>query len=244
MYSINNPRSSEGGFTLVELAIVMIIIGLLIAGVLKGQELIGNARVTATVAQIKGIDGAVSTFKDMYSAFPGDMLTPATRLPNCTGGCATAGDGDGHLEANPSAIPTQIESINFFRHLSAADIITGVDQNAAASAGWGQRFPAARINGGLFPSYSQGGAAAGLVANGVNALGGTYLTLTTNPATAPGAGTGAISPNQAFRMDSKLDDGNPATGATRAFGTGCVTATGYDEASSAQVCGLHMRIQG
>ena len=48
-------QTSQAGFTLVELAIVMIIIGLLIAGVLKGQELIANARVTSTVAQIKAI---------------------------------------------------------------------------------------------------------------------------------------------------------------------------------------------
>ena len=67
-------QTSQAGFTLVELAIVMIIIGLLIAGVLKGQELIGNARVTATVAQIKGIDAATSTFKDTYSDLPGRYI--------------------------------------------------------------------------------------------------------------------------------------------------------------------------
>ena len=72
---------AQAGFTLVELAIVMIIIGLLIAGVLKGQALIGNAKVTAQVAQIKSIDAATSTFKDMYCLFPGRSIgtgyTPA-----------------------------------------------------------------------------------------------------------------------------------------------------------------------
>ena len=73
-------QTSQAGFTLVELAIVMIIIGLLIAGVLKGQELIANARVTSTVAQIKAIDAATSTFKDTYQALPGILRTPNTRF--------------------------------------------------------------------------------------------------------------------------------------------------------------------
>jgi prepilin-type N-terminal cleavage/methylation domain-containing protein len=80
---MNNTQKntrSQAGFTLVELAIVMIIIGLLIAGVLKGQQLIGNAKVTAQVAQFKAIDAATSTFKDMYASLPGDITNPNTRL--------------------------------------------------------------------------------------------------------------------------------------------------------------------
>ena len=77
---MNNAQKNmraEGGFTLVELAIVMIIIGLLIAGVLKGQALIANAQVTATVAQIKSIEAATSTFRDTYASIPGDwQLSP------------------------------------------------------------------------------------------------------------------------------------------------------------------------
>ena len=62
------------GFTLVELAIVMMIIGLLIAGVLKGQEMVQNARVTNTIKQINGYQAAFVGFQDKYSALPGDMV--------------------------------------------------------------------------------------------------------------------------------------------------------------------------
>ncbi|MCK5555335.1 MAG: prepilin-type N-terminal cleavage/methylation domain-containing protein, partial [Alphaproteobacteria bacterium] len=56
----------QKGFTLVELAIVLTIIGLLIGGILKGQQLMQNARVTATIAQIQAIESATTTFRDTY----------------------------------------------------------------------------------------------------------------------------------------------------------------------------------
>ena len=77
-------KRQERGFTLVELAIVLIIIGLLIGGVLKGQELIGNAQITNVVTQVKSMDGAVSTFRETYGAFPGDMGNAETRIAGCT----------------------------------------------------------------------------------------------------------------------------------------------------------------
>ena len=73
-------RHSEQGFTLVELAIVMVIIGLLIGGILKGQELISNAKISSTIAQLKGLDAAMNTFQDKYNAIAGDMNNVETRL--------------------------------------------------------------------------------------------------------------------------------------------------------------------
>jgi prepilin-type N-terminal cleavage/methylation domain-containing protein len=119
---------NQSGFTLIELAIVMIIIGLLIGGILKGQELVGNARVTATVAQIKGIDGAISTFRDKYSAMPGDIQSAFTRLPNCTANpCRRGGNADGRIDINVGGTPgISRENTLAFVHLAAADLISGV----------------------------------------------------------------------------------------------------------------------
>ena len=88
--------STTKGFTLVELAIVMTIIGLLIGGILKGQELIENARVTATIAQVKSYEAATSTFRDRFDALPGDMPSASTRIAGCNTNCnpgTAAGQG-------------------------------------------------------------------------------------------------------------------------------------------------------
>ena len=84
-----------GGFTLVEISIVMIIIGLLIGGTFGGMKLIENMQVNKTVQDLKAIESAALTFKDTYGRLPGDMPNTAARLPSCTDApCATGGNGD------------------------------------------------------------------------------------------------------------------------------------------------------
>ncbi len=65
------------GFTLIEIAIVLVLIGLLLGGVLKGQELITSARVRNLISQQDGIKAAFFGFQDRYRALPGDYARPA-----------------------------------------------------------------------------------------------------------------------------------------------------------------------
>ncbi len=122
----------QKGFTLVELAIVLMIIGLLIGGILKGQELIQNARITTSIAQLKSYGAAVITFEDSYGQKPGDITSPSTRLPNCTTGmCVTAGDGNG-------VIGTQYvdnENNAMWIHLAAGGLVSGIDMNSSWTGG-------------------------------------------------------------------------------------------------------------
>lgn len=237
---------SQAGFTLVELAIVMIIIGLLIGGILKGQELIANAQITATASQVKAIEAAMTTFRDSYSAVPGDMRTPATRLPNCGAGtlCATAGDGNNRVDdsAPGAAANSGEENSIFWTHLAAADMIGGVSSTSNDIAGWGGQLPAAEVGGGFTIGFAAGALGLG------NAVQGHYLALKLQPADVLGAAAGlSVAPTQAARIDRKLDDGVPDTGGVLAEGTNCEIAAGgvstYNEADTDIECGLYARVQ-
>jgi len=85
-------NNSKMGFTLVELAIVIVIIGLIVGGVLGGQELINGAKLNSVITDFSKYERAVNTFKLKYDALPGDM-------PNATDywAGATVGDGDGKI---------------------------------------------------------------------------------------------------------------------------------------------------
>src|SRR4029434_9813411 len=92
-------RLVQAGFTLVEIAIVLVIIGLLLGGILKGQEMITQARIKNVVNDFNGINDAYFAYQDRYKAVPGDDNNAATRWanPNPPGG-ALNGSGDGVID--------------------------------------------------------------------------------------------------------------------------------------------------
>src|SRR5438477_2747635 len=68
-----NGRPSQQGFTLIELSIVLVIIGLIVGGILVGQDLIKAAEIRATVGQVEKYNSAVNTFRSKYNGIPGDI---------------------------------------------------------------------------------------------------------------------------------------------------------------------------
>lgn len=230
---------TQAGFTLVELAIVMIIIGLLIGGVLKGQELIANAAVTSTVSAVKGVDAATTTFRDTYAALPGDITNATARLPNCAAvPCNNAGNGDSRIGADGDIIiaPTN-EMAGFWSQLSAADLLTGINPTIATpTTTWGGYYPSAPITGGFHAAFNNGA-----LGTNAGARAGHYLVLHNRPGAAPG-GT-ALTPLQAARIDRKMDDGSPGTGTVFPSVAACILGTVYNEASSTVTCDLFLRFQ-
>ncbi len=110
------------GFTLIEIAIVLVIIGLLLGGVLKGQELITSARVRNLISQQDGVKAAFFGFLDRYRAYPGDYGQASLTIPGCGGTPACAnGNNNGQITNNG----TVDEPIAVWEHLSKAGFING-----------------------------------------------------------------------------------------------------------------------
>lgn len=115
MLKFHRFRKDQAGFTLVEIAIVMVIIGLLIGGVLKGQAMIENAKVKRVIKQADELRAAIMTFYDKYGVYPGDE-----NLANVPpGGGDAAGNGNGQM-GNTAA-----ERGDLFVDLSLSGLISG-----------------------------------------------------------------------------------------------------------------------
>ena len=113
--------SKQSGFTLVEIAIVLVIIGLLLGGVLKGQEMIKSAKVKSQIQQIDGISAAFNTYYDRYGALPGDDLNATTNT-----GDASLTNGNGRGTYSPEEGDQYI-----WEHLQASNLLTGYAAGAS-----------------------------------------------------------------------------------------------------------------
>ena len=239
---MKTSQQNEKGFTLVELAIVLVIVGLLIGGILKGQALIANAQVTATINQMTGLDAATSTFRDKYNGFPGDLLDADERLPNCTGACASiTTDGNGQIDVTAGTVPTATdEALAYFLMLRADGLVTGF--TGSSTIGFGEGLPPASVGGGFFAGFSTGSDLEGVTT--ADARRGHYIAVAGDTAGNVSTTNGAFSPAQGSRVDNKIDDGDPTTGAVIGA-DGCVNASNaYDGASESSACAIYYRIQG
>jgi prepilin-type N-terminal cleavage/methylation domain-containing protein len=115
----------QAGFTLIEIAIVLVIIGLLLGGVLKGQELITNSKISRMSNDFNGISAGVFSYLDRYGAYPGDDENAAARW----GAPAEAGDGDGLVSGDAFSATVSDESRQVWIHLRQSGLVAGSGTN-------------------------------------------------------------------------------------------------------------------
>src|SRR5256885_10787896 len=120
------------GFTLVEIAIVLVIIGLLLGGILKGQEMITQAKIKNVIADFSGVSAAYHGYQDRYRAIPGDDPNAAGRwtVPSV----ATSGSGNGVVAGLYNSALATDESRLWWDHLRRAGFVSGSGTNQPFNA--------------------------------------------------------------------------------------------------------------
>jgi prepilin-type N-terminal cleavage/methylation domain-containing protein len=117
--------SKQKGFTLVEIAIVLVIVGLLIGGVLKGQEMITNAKLKRIESDNAGIAAAMFSYQDRYLQLPGDDDSASSRFTIFNALAATIdGNSDGSIAGDWEGAVNS-ETANFWKHLRASGLVPG-----------------------------------------------------------------------------------------------------------------------
>lgn len=224
----------QRGFTLIEMAIVLVIIGLIVAAVLVGRDLIKAAGIRATVSQLTSYQAASNTFRNKFNGIPGDLANPQQFFPGIvgvanSGGCA---DGNGLIETPVGACGVVFdngfggETALFWYELAQAQLIAdNIDDPSVllldnipvpqAGPGAASNLPLAKLGGGAAWTVSSD-----MIQN-MNYFIISNVSLGTMqwmgvPATysvgQTGANYGILTPAQAHDIDYKLDDGNPASG--------------------------------
>ena len=122
----------QSGFTLVEIAIVLVIIGLLVGGVLKGREMITNAKIKRIENDFSGVSAAIFAYQDRYGVLPGDDPSASTRFSGIWRG-ADNGNGNGNISGGWNSTNNGNESRKIWKHLRGSGLIAGPVDNTTAS---------------------------------------------------------------------------------------------------------------
>lgn len=211
-----SKRSSQSGFTLVEVAIVLVIIGLILGGVFKGQSLIDSARVRSLSTDVSGIRAAWYSFQERYRSIPGDFSNAQTQIDSAS----FQGNGNGRIDGGQ-------ERAAVWQQMALAGFIPGNFDGAQNAAGTASDMacapstcPKNPFNGYYKISYSAQAADVDGLAHEIF--------------------TGEQIPVSILaELDRKLDDGNPSSGrfrVHRAYKTACTKDGQWDVATGHANC--------
>lgn len=211
-------RPSQAGFTLVEIAIVLVIIGLLLGGVLKGQELINSAKVKNFANDFRNIPLYLYGYQERFRALPGDDAAVATHVTGGTKASSGGTAGNGVIEGHWDSTTVSEESYLFWQHIRLAGLAAG---------------PTATGDATYLPKNAEGGIIG--IESGLSGFIGATAASSGPPAVAATAALGGsyvvcslgILGKFAKQLDTTMDDGVTNTGAMR------VVAIGHPRGNSA-----------
>ena len=264
--SLRYTTAMQRGFSLVELSIVLVILGLLTGGILAGQSLIRASEIRAVVSEYQRYATATQTFRDKYLSVPGDMSN-ATRFWNrqvnqawcVTNSSASVttpgtcdGDGDGLVENTAGAVSQSSERFQIWRQLANAGLIEGnysgyTGSTAVDAPVVGDNTPPGKVATTGWSAYARGNYA-GLTAYLFAGDYGNELSLTRWTS---GTGSGFLKAEEVWSIDTKLDDGKPGKGFIFVWNIGECTDAGTGAGSETNTsasylltatttnCGIH-----
>ncbi len=185
-------KRNQSGFTLIEIAIVLVIIGLLLGGVLKGQELINSAKVKNLASDFRNIPLYIYTYQDKYHALPGDDPLASIHVSSAVTATTPANDaGNGRIDGKWDSTTATDESFLFWQHVRLSGIAAGITDTTDTVG-----YPARNTLGGLMGVTNS---AAELPIAGLK---GSYIVCSSS-----------IIGKFAKQLDVALDDGDPTKGA-------------------------------
>lgn len=225
---------NRNGFSLVELSIVLVILGLLTGGILAGQSLIRATELRSVSTEYSRYVTAVGTFRDKYFALPGDFSkatsfwTASGTCPGLSGTAAAGvcnGDGSGVIRGDAT---TSNELFGAWEHLAMAGLVEGSYSGNTGHATvfinrtpiYGTNAPVGKISSAGWMFHSQGDYT---VADTLFFEGNYDNMLAFGTATPNGFGP-VLKPEEAWNIDTKMDDGKPGTGKVKTreeYGTTC-----------------------
>ena len=221
-------KSQQSGFTLVEIAIVLVIIGLLLGGVLKGQELINSAKAKSYAQDFRTIQAALYGFQDRFKGIPGDLAGANVKITNATlATTPTAAPGgpvgNGFIGGAWNTTTNTDESCLAFQHMRLAGFLPGSTDATTGCSVAGNAYQQTNADGGRVGISSE------IQMTAPTAMTGSYNICSTGV-------VGKI----AKQLDTQLDDGNTQTGSFRvaeiATPTTALQLSDVNDATSYLVC--------
>ena len=216
------------GFTLIELAIVLVIIGLLLGGVLKGQELINSAKVKNLITDFKNTQIYVYGYQDKFRAVPGDDHAADTHVGGVN---AATGTQNGIIEGNWLTPANTAESCVFWQHVRLAGLAAGQSAVADISCAANNVYMPKNAEGGIIGVQGVADFNTNVISAAGQTLSGSFVVCSSQ-----------IRGSFAKQIDIALDDGNTATGSVRVYKDGAAawtataTITGAEDSASYNVC--------